>query len=57
MPATNAPSTPLTGEEAQALRDAAEVADQLATLIRSATPLLSELRDMLIRLASPREAA
>jgi hypothetical protein len=58
MPATNASTTgTLSGEESQALRDAAEMADKAATVMTGAVGMLEELRDALRRIAAQREAA
>jgi hypothetical protein len=58
MPATTAPTTgTLARDEAQTLRDAAEMADKAATVMTDAVGMLEELRDALRRIAAQREAA
>ena len=58
MPGTDAPSTPMTaGEEAETIWDVAAMAKQLAELTATATPLLTELHDALLRIAALQQDA
>jgi hypothetical protein len=58
MPATIAPtSVTLTRDEVAALLDAVEMTRQLATLLKPAIPLLTELGDAIERLTAPRKVA